>query len=75
MLSVPAVLAKAVVVRKLVITEEVRTGKVSVESANRAAVAGQGLLVRSRATFLGPPGRHSEERDEPQRLQDTSIVV
>jgi hypothetical protein len=64
----------AAVARKSV-NEEVRTGKVSVESAKRAAVAGHGVLGRSRTTLSGLQSRHSGEKGELQRLQETPIVV
>ena len=51
-----------------------RVGEVSVESGERATV-GHEVLGRSRATLSGLQGRHSGEEGEPQRLQDTPIVV
>jgi hypothetical protein len=73
-LPVPAGQAKAVGAGKSV-DEEVGDGKVSVESGERAAVAGHRVLGRCRTTRLGLQGRHSGEKDEPQRLQDTPLVV
>jgi len=73
-LPVPAGQAKVAVARKSV-NEEVRTGKVSVESAERAAVAGYGVLGRSRTTLSGVRGKHSGEEGEPQRLRDTPMVA
>jgi hypothetical protein len=52
-----------------------RGGKVWVESGKRAAVAGHGVLGRSRTTLPGLQGRLSGEKGELQRLQDTAIVV
>jgi hypothetical protein len=57
------------------VNEGVVDGKVSAESGDRAAVAGHGVLGRSRMILSELPGRHSGERDEPQRLHDTPIVV
>jgi hypothetical protein len=47
------------------VNEEVGDGEVSVESGERAAVAGHGVLGRCRTTLSGPQGRHSGEKDDP----------
>ena len=73
-LPVPAGQAEGPVAGELV-NEEVGEGKVSVESVKRAAAAGRGVLGRSRTILSGLQGRHSGEKDEPQRLHDTPIVV
>jgi hypothetical protein len=62
-----------VLVREL--DERLGFGEVSVQSAQRSPVAGHGVHGRSRTTLSGLPARHSGEKGEPQRLQDTPIVV
>jgi len=64
----------AAVARKSV-NEKGGNAKVSVKSAIKAAVAGDGVLGRSRAILSRLHGRHSGEGDEPPRLRDIPIVV